>query len=96
MRQVIEQFVYQALVHSNKENFSAGNDNPMSAENLKKLSMYQMIALIVSLIVSQLLLLVLGKWLWNEYLVPSIRTVNKLDSIWQLMGISILLRLLIN
>ena len=96
MRQIIEQFVFQALVNSSKEEFGMMGDNPLTPENLKKRSTYQIIALIVSLIVSQFLLLFLGKWLWNEFLVPSVQSVNKLDSIWQIMGISVLLRLLIN
>ena len=45
---------------------------------------------------NNIILLLLGKWLWNTYLVNSVSGINKIDSIWELFGISILIKLLIN
>ena len=43
----------------------------------------------------QILLMFFGKFLWNTYLVPSVEFVKPIDSIWNLLGISILLKLLL-
>ena len=93
MRRVIEGVVYNFLQRSGNEYFT---NEVADNEKLKKLSNYQIIALIVSLIISQLILLLIGKWLWNSFLVPAVDNINALSSVWQLLGISLLLKLLIN
>jgi hypothetical protein len=87
MRTIIENFVFNMLACNKSEDFSVSNK-----QNNSKM---QMFAFLIGLIVSQLLLLLLGKWLWNSYLV-SVVNVKQINSIWQLLGISILLKLLIN
>lgn len=56
----------------------------------------QPLALIMAIIISQLLLLFTGKYLWNNYLVKAVSILNPIDSIVQLFAISFLLRLIIN
>jgi len=85
MRELIEKLVLHGLRH--KEDFYGGSK--------VKLSSYHFIAFIISLIISQLLLLFVGKWLWNTYLTPIVN-VKQIESIWTLLGISVLLKLLIN
>jgi len=51
--------------------------------------------LIISVVVSQVLLLLVGKFLWNRYLVKAVTVVKPLSSIVQLFAVSILLRLFV-
>ena len=90
MSQLIEKCIYNALSYTNQEHF---NVNENSAYKMNKL---QLISFILGLILCQLLLLLLGKWLWNTYLVSVIDNVRPINSIWQILGISVLLKLLIN
>ena len=93
MSKIIETFVLNSLLRCNKEHFSPNN---LNSENIKKFTNFQLIAMIVSVIITQLLLLLFGKWLWNNYLIKTFNGVNPIESIWQLVAISILLKLLIN
>ena len=63
---------------------------------MRTISNYQLIAAIISLLITQLLLLFLGKWLWNNYLVKTVTGVKPLESIVQLIAISFLIKLLMN
>ena len=56
----------------------------------------QMIPFVLSVITVEIILLLLGKFLWNNYLVSALTFVRPLDSIIQLFAITVLLRLLIN
>ena len=51
--------------------------------------------LLISVVVSQVMLLLVGKFLWNRYLVKAVTIVKPLSSIVQLFAVSILLRLFI-
>ena len=95
MSKVIKASVFKLLLnnHTNKETF---NTNELSRENMKMLTNYQLVAMIISVVITQLLLLLLGKWLWNNYLVNTVSGVKPLESIGHLIAISVLLKLLIN
>ena len=95
MSKVIQASVFKLLLnnHTNKETF---NTNELSRENMKMLTNYQLVAMIISVVITQLLLLLLGKWLWNNYLVNTVSGVKPLESIGHLIAISLLLKLLIN
>jgi hypothetical protein len=95
MSKIIESSVFKLLLNNrnNKETF---NTNELSRENIKILTNYQLVAMIISVIITQLLLLLLGKWLWNTYLVNTVSGVKPLESIGHLIAISLLLKLLIN
>lgn len=93
MSKIIETFVFNSLIRCNKEHFET---NKINSENIKKFSNFQLIAMSVSVLLTQLLLLSLGKWLWNNYLVKTFNGINPIESVWQLIAISVLLKLLIN
>ena len=56
----------------------------------------QVLPLILSVITVEILLLLVGKYLWNNYLVGAITFVNPINSVVQLFAITVLLRLLMN
>lgn len=51
--------------------------------------------MLLAIVVVLLLQLFIGKWLWNSFLVPAVSAVNPLKSIWDILAISILARLII-
>ena len=63
MRNIIEPFVFRVLLNSD---VIAQGENK---ENMDVISKYQILGLVLSAIIIQLLRLLLGKWLWNTYLV---------------------------
>ena len=91
MRQIIETFVKNLMENNTNEDFVGKNN--FSPRNINNVNL---IALVVSLILSQVLLLFFGKWLWNSFLVPVIPAIKPLDSIMHLLGISFLIKLLFN
>ena len=58
--------------------------------------MRELVPLILAVITVEIILLLLGKFLWNNYLVGALTFVKPIDSIIQLFAITVLLRLLIN
>tara|TARA_B110000908_G_C10226309_1_gene438107 strand:+ start:691 stop:939 length:249 start_codon:yes stop_codon:yes gene_type:complete len=82
MINILEKFFCNCL--DNKEEF--GNKDKIN----------QPIALLLAIIISQLLLLLTGKYLWNNYLVNALTIVKPIDSIIQLFGISLLARLILS
>jgi hypothetical protein len=93
MRNIVEPFVFRVLLNNDKKLSQEGENQ---AQNMSLVSSYQILAMVVSVIVTQLLLLLLGKWLWNTYLVKIVSGIKPLENIGQLIAISILLKLLIN
>ena len=89
MRNIIEPFVFRVLLNSD---VIAKDENK---ENMDVISKYQILGLVLSAIIIQLLRLLLGKWLWNTYLVKIVSGVKPLENIGQLIIISILLKILI-
>jgi hypothetical protein len=91
MRDVIEQFIVNQFNSNVDENFE---DSVKSNKLYNHKGNIHLFAMIVSLLLSQVLLLFFGKWLWNTCLVPTVSSINPLDNIWQLLGLSFLLRLI--
>jgi hypothetical protein len=52
------------------------------------------IPLIMAILIVFILQLLVGQWLWNSFLVPAVSVLNPLKSMWDILAISILLRLL--
>ena len=52
--------------------------------------------LIISVVVSQIVLLLVGKFLWNRYLVKAVSFAKPITSIVQLFAVSVLLRLFVS
>lgn len=92
MIRVIEKFYdcgISAAIEKKNEGFSNGEAIPESQGPIRAI-----IPTILSLITVLLLQLIVGKWLWNTFLVKAISIVNPLESVWQLLGVSFLLCLL--
>lgn len=83
MLSLLEKF-YNKLLSNNEEHFNKNNN---------KAELF--LPMFLALLTTQLLLLLLGKFLWNNFLVAKIGGIKKLDSIFELFAISLLLRLLI-
>lgn len=52
--------------------------------------------ILISFIIIELLVLCFGKWLWNNIAVQLIPVLKPAKTIWQILGISILFKLLSN
>lgn len=52
--------------------------------------------LLISFIFIEILVLFFGKWLWNKVVRRLINGVNPATSIWQILGFSILIKLMTN
>ena len=70
--------------HSEKEGFYGGD--------LKGLN----IPLVLAIVTVEILVLIVGKYLWNNYLVKAVNIVNPIDSVLDLLAVSILIKLLIS
>ena len=85
MRQVIENLL--AARFNQTENFSG--QKPVISPMVGLLGL-------LSFAIVQVLILCFGKYLWNNTLVKLIPAVKSASSIWEILGLSILLKLLIN
>ena len=59
---------------------NAGNNSPM--------------VMLVALVIWVIVFLLVSKWLWNNVLVKLVTVVKPADSVWQLLGLSILASLI--
>lgn len=64
-----------------------------SVEGFENNPIVKALPAVVAVVVSQVILLLVGKFLWNNYLVKAVTMVKPLTSIVQLFAISVLLRL---
>ena len=55
-----------------------------------------MLPAILAMITIDIILLLIGKFLWNGYLAPAVTAINPIGSFIDLLAIKILLRLLLN
>lgn len=94
MSTILEPFVSKILQSINHENFV--NKTGIHKLNLMGGAVIPSTALIISIILSQILFLIFGKWLWNSFLVPVVPAINPVTSIGHLLGLSILIKLLFN
>jgi hypothetical protein len=85
MRNVIENFVKAAV--NEVEKFGGARTTTQST------STTEAFASLVGLVIVYIILLLVGKFLWNEYLVKYVTIVKPLPGIVELMAISVLLRL---
>ena len=59
------------------------------------LSWDEAIAAALALFILIGLMLVLGKYLWNDVLCHLVNGVNKVKSVWEILGLSVLIHLLV-
>jgi capsular polysaccharide biosynthesis protein len=72
------------------ETFEDSKETPVSPRSPRS-----MVVAFLTLLVVFLLMLVFGKYLWNSVLVELIPAVKPAKSIWQIMGLSLLLGLVL-
>ena len=63
--------------------------------NEKKINMSNALPFVLAIITSQIILLMLGKFLWNNYLVKNVTIVKPINSVIDLLAISFLIKLVI-
>ena len=84
---VVERLV--SMLTPSVENFS-------DVQGTNKVSEKRMnFTFLLSFVIVNVLLLLLGKFLWNNYLVSAVTVVKPLKDIWQLLAISVLFKLLL-
>ena len=67
----------------------------MDGSNLEReLARASLMAGLIALIIFVLLALVLGPWLWNNVLTKLVTVVKPAESVWQLLGLAVLLNLM--
>ena len=62
--------------------------------NLNDLSTGELLVTLITLVIVYLLVLLLGKYLWNNILVKLVTVAKPANNIWQIFGLVILLSLL--
>jgi len=92
MRTIIEPMVTTVLNTFNNEAFS--NKINSNRTNFVGGGVVPTAAVLISIVLSQILLLLFGKWLWNSFLVPLTPSILPIKSIGHLFGLSILIKLL--
>lgn len=70
----------------NNENFT---------DKREKENNFNLIIGLFFIIISQVLLLFFGKFLWNNYFVKTFKNVNSINTVWDLLALSILFKLII-
>ncbi len=85
MINILENFFTKAL--SGIESFSQDEGSSPSKN---------MVPFLLAVIVTEILLLLIGKYIWNTHLVSAVTIVRPINSVVQLFAISVLLRLLLS
>ena len=93
MRQVISDMI-QGLVYKIQEPFNGGGN--MNTMQLQSLAIKSPVILILSFIIVELLVIIIGKYIWNNVVVYLIDIAKPAKSIWQILGLSILIKLMTN
>lgn len=63
-------------------------------EEFNKQRMMKLAEILIITAIILILVAFLGKWLWNHALVPNVTFAKKLDSIWPIIGIAVLISIL--
>lgn len=97
MNSLASNFVNYCLSHTTNERY-VNNDDPSEKQSLhimRGFTTVQLVGSILTVIVIQLLVLVFGKYLWNNFATKAFSCVLPVDSIWTIFAISILLKIMI-
>lgn len=85
---MISTVINNAIQYSTQENFENSDIMPDSVKN-------HPFAALITLLIMWVLVLLAGKYLWNNALVPlASQSVKPATSIWQILGLCILLQLM--
>lgn len=74
---------YESIMPKPKEHFEADTNTTFT----------KVIPMLLAVITVILIQLLIGKWLWNNYLVKTIPAIKPLESVIDLLAISILVKL---
>lgn len=85
------QSVVNSAVNQNKEHYTNSLGGGKSLQNL---SNGEMAVTLITLVIVYLLILLLGKYLWNNVFVKIFTIAKPITSIWQLFALVILFSLL--
>jgi len=89
---VIEKFIYH--YQTNKEHYINPSFNEVNLETKNQFSA-SLLSFVLSYFIIYILILFLGKWIWNTHAVEMISILKPINSIAPLLGLSILVKLLI-
>lgn len=91
MRKVIANMISDA-VGVNDDNYYEA----FQSGNLRMPQGKKGVILLLTFILIEILVLFFGKWLWNNVVTKLVTVVKPATSIWQILGFSILIKLLTN
>lgn len=86
MSSTIEKFVLAGLQKGEGFGLGGGRGSMTSSSG-------EALASLISLVIVYLILLLVGKFLWNEYLVKYVTIIKPIPGIIELLAISVLIRL---
>lgn len=72
------------------ETFESNGQTPDSRKDTAKLALVSFLTLVIVL----MLLLLLGKYLWNSVLIVVMPFIKPVKSVWQIMGLALLIGLM--
>ena len=96
MRKVLNQLLHsvynEGRIHEAFQTLRAGGPVSSFETTAKK----SPILILVSFIIIEILVLCFGKWLWNNIATKLVPVLQPVQTIWQILGFSILIKLLTN
>ena len=93
LHNVIENFIASRLLK--REQFVNQNDNIDLATLQSTYGTASLLTVLVMTVAVYLLLMLVGKWLWNSTAVQMISVLRPIDSVFQLAGLAILVKLIL-
>ena len=85
---LLQHFILNNIIKYQKEHFKSDKNI------VDNISYYQMISFLITFFITQLILLLIGKFLWNNYLVNITTVVKPVKNITEILAISVLFNLL--
>ena len=95
MRQFVNEFLHSCYNNKLLETFHAihaGGTIPDTKDLLEK----NPFLVLFSFIIIEIFVLCFGKWLWNNVVIQLVSGVKPATTIWQILGFSIIIKLLTN
>ena len=97
MNSLASNVVNYCLSHTTNERYMNHSDpkEQQSLHMMKSFTTVQLVGSILTVLVIQLLILVFGKFLWNNFATKAFTNVQPVSSIWTIFAISILVKIMI-
>lgn len=94
LQNIIEKF-FSNVMTKNKEQFMNANGQIDIAALQSTENKAAVMAFVITYLAIYILLLLLGKWIWNNMIVEMFSVVRPVDSIFNILGLAILVKLII-